>query len=244
MMQAQWKQWANRPETEGTLVQRARGELPEMESTKQLVRLVSEVYEPGMRVLDVGCNAGHYLRGLRRISPELDYTGVDAYAVYIDQAKEIFADDKHAHFEVKDIHKPIFPDTPFDIVYCCNVIIHLPDFRLPTRNLLESTKKVCFIRLPLGDHTTIVRRAMTQVFSDTGEPLDFVYQNTWQREYFTEFVQGLGWNVELIADEFNPSVLANEYQNLKKGWGTNVIDGKQVEGNIILNWTWAKMTPR
>ena len=43
--QAEWKQWAKRPEAEGTLVDRARGVLPEMESTKQLVDLISEIYQ-------------------------------------------------------------------------------------------------------------------------------------------------------------------------------------------------------
>lgn len=69
-----WKQWGKRPnDSERTLIERAKGNLSEMESTKQLVKLVSEIYEPGMRVLDVGCNTGHYLRGLRKISSNLDY---------------------------------------------------------------------------------------------------------------------------------------------------------------------------
>ena len=51
------------------------------ESTKQLVQLVSQIYKPGMSVLDVGCNVGHYLLGLRKKFPTLDYTGVDAYEI-------------------------------------------------------------------------------------------------------------------------------------------------------------------
>ncbi len=39
-----WQQWGKRPEIEWTLVERARGSLQEMECTKQLVRLVSEVH--------------------------------------------------------------------------------------------------------------------------------------------------------------------------------------------------------
>jgi SAM-dependent methyltransferase len=216
--------------------------LPEMESTKQLVRLVSEVYKPGMRVLDVGCNTGHYLRGLRRISEKLDYTGVDAYPFYIDQAKEVYATDQYAHFEVKDIHESLFPETPFDIVYCCNVILHLPDFRGPVTNLLNSTRSVCFIRTLLGDYTSVVQRAMNQVYDDRGQPLDFVYQNTWEQGYFTEFIRGLGWNVELIDDEFDPAILQREYESLKKGQGTRVANDKQVDGNIVFNWVWAKIT--
>jgi len=238
-----WQQWGRRPEIEWTLVDRGRGLLPEMECTKQLVRLVSEVYRTGIRVLDVGCNVGHYLRGLRRLDATLDYTGVDAYEHYIEQARGIFADDPYAHFDVRDVFEPLFPDNPFDIVFCCNVILHLPDFRLPVRNLLASTKEVCFIRTLLGDHTTIVKRAVAQDFDDEGNPLDFIYQNTWHSDYFVGFIRQLGWNVELISDEFDSSVLQREYKTVKRGKGTHIVDGRQADGNIIFNWIWAKITP-
>src|ERR1051325_798835 len=141
-----WEIWADKPQTEGTLVDRARGSLPEMESTKQRVKLVAEVYQPGMRVLDAGCNAGHYLVGLRRIDKQLEYVGIDAYEAYISQAREIFANDPHAKFHVKSLLRPVFPEEPFDISYTCNVILHLPNFKLPVKNLLDSTRRVCFIR--------------------------------------------------------------------------------------------------
>lgn len=238
-----WQQWAKHPEFEGTLVDRARGILPEMESTKQLVKLVSEVYESGMRVLDVGCNVGHYLRGLRRLDPGLCYTGVDATDFYIAQARDIYQDDPAAHFEVRNVFDPIFPDDPHDIVYCCNVILHLPDFRIPVRNLLNSTKEVCFIRTLFGNRTTIVKAVDEHHLDDEGNPENFVYQNTWQKDYFSDQVSRLGWRVEFIDDEFNSEVLKDEYSRLKKGKGTNILDGIQVRENIIFNWMWAKITP-
>ena len=64
---ADWRVWNRNIDPERTLLQRATGELPEMECTKQLVDLVSEVYQPNMKILDVGCATGHYLLGLLRI---------------------------------------------------------------------------------------------------------------------------------------------------------------------------------
>lgn len=241
-MTTRWQQWQERPEVEGTLADRARGNLPEMESTRQLAELVGEVYQPGMRVLDVGCNAGHYLRGLRRVDPELDYVGVDAYSHYIDQATEIFSDDPHARFEIKDIHEPLFPDDPFDVVFCCNVILHLPDFRTPLANLLESTREVCFVRTLLGERTTKVRRAVVEELDDEGEPLEFIFQNTWSRELVRSEIQELGWNVEMIEDTFDPAVLAAEFDSVKKGQGTGVIGDRQVDGVVLFNWEWLKIT--
>lgn len=237
-----WKIWTKHPEVEGTLVKRATGELPEMESTKQLVKLMGTMYHPNMRVLDVGCNTGHYLRGLRRIDESLSYTGVDAHQAYISQAKKIFAADSHAKFFIKDIFKPLFPRDKYDIVFCCNVLLHLPDFRQPIKNLLVSTKKVCFIRTLLGDYTTIVYRAIKPNLQSNGLPKTFVYQNTWETNTVTSYIRKLGWKATIIKDEFNPRVLAAEYTKLKKGQGTTVIDDHQVDGSIIFNWQWLKIT--
>lgn len=239
--ETRWQQWAKRPEIEQTLADRATGLLPEMQSTEQLVNLVQEVYEPGMSVLDVGCNVGHYLRGLRRISRQLDYTGVDAYEHYIEQARAIFSDDEYARFEVRDIHEPLFPGRVFDIVFCCNVILHLPDFRLPIQNLLDATKSVCLIRMLLGERSTIVRRAVTEEFDESGEPLEFIYQNTWARETVLQHVRALGWNAQLIEDQFDPAVLDEEFQNVKQGRGTRIVGGLQVDGVVLFQWGWLKI---
>lgn len=239
-----WQLWAKRPEDGMKYnLERIRGNLPEMESTKQLVKLISQIYKPGMTVLDVGCNVGNYLLGLRKEFPELDYTGVDAYEIYIQNAKEAFSNDSHAKFEVKDILQSIYPKNPFDITYCCNVIIHLPDFRNSVKNLLSSTKKVCFIRTLFGERTSVVKIPEKPIFDEEGNPLDYYYYNTWERNYFSDFVKGLGWHTEFIKDEFNPDSIKKEYDSIKENKGTTIVDGKQVIGNIIANWEWAKITP-
>jgi len=242
-----WQQWAKRPDqAERTLVDRALGNLPVMESTKQLVKLVSQVYQPNMKILDVGCNVGHYLRSLRSKFPDLDYTGVDAYEHYIEKARIIFKDDKYAYFEKKDIFKPLYQKNPFDIVFCCNVLFHFPDFRIPVKNLLASTKKVCFIRLMLSEFTSIVKLVYEDKYDEEGNPLDYRYYNTWNKEYFIDYVKSLDWHVQLIPDEFDPTVIQKEFETIKTkkfDMGTKIIDGKQVIENIVANYMWAKITP-
>ena len=242
MSTKRWQVWAKHPQVEKTLAKRAQGKLPEMESTKQLVDLVKTAYQPSMKVLDVGCNTGHYLRGLRHLDSQLNYTGIDAYATYINQAKKIFAADSNAHFKVKSVFGPLFPKNPFDITFCCNVLLHLPDFRLPVKNILESTKKVCFIRTLLGKYTTIVQRATSAKFDRNGMPLEFIYQNTWEKNLFAKYIKSLGWKVKFIKDKFSPEILQREYASVKKKHGTRIIDGQQVDGNIIFNWVWVKVT--
>ncbi len=238
-----WEEWARRESTEHTLEKRAKGELPQMESTKQLTKLVKEVYRPGMRVLDVGCNVGHYLVGLREISSELEYKGVDAYAHYIEKAKKIFSQDSHSSFEVKSIFDPLFPQAPFDIVFSCNVLLHLPDFRTPLRNLIQSTKKVLLIRTLIGQHTTIVRRASVESLNDDGHPTSFAFQNTWSEELFRNEVEKNDARVEFLEDEFDPTVIKNEYTEVKRNAGTRLVGDVQADANIIFLQRWARITP-
>jgi len=241
-----WEIWGRKPtEQERTLVSRATGDLPEMESTKQLVELISSVYKPGQKILDVGCNVGHYLKGIRRIFPDVEYLGVDAYEHYVNKAKEIFSNDPKSKFEVKNIFESIYPKNRSDIVYCCNVLLHLPDFRKPVKNLLESTNEVCFIRTLLSDSTTIVKLVYSNEFDSDGSPKDYKFLNTWDKDYFIDYVRELGWNVELVADKFNSNKLQEEFETVKTektDKGTHVIANKQVIENIICNYTWAKIT--
>lgn len=242
----EWEEWGRDPDSESRCnIQRVRGYLSHMESAKQLVKLIANVYEPEMKILDVGCNVGHYLSALRTKFPDLEYTGVDAYENYINIAKEEFSKDSHAHFEVKDIFEPIFSDSPFDIVFCCNVLLHLPDFRLPVKNLLASTKKICLIRTLLDDYTNLVKSPTDNLYNDEGNPKHFWYFNTWEKSYFIDFINKIGWNVELIEDEFKPENIQQEFDKIKAhpaDKATRILNGKQIVENIIFNWVWIKIT--
>lgn len=244
----EWQQWGKRPQdSERHNVLRLTGDLPDMECTKQLVKIISGIYEPGMDILDVGCNVGHYLKGIRKKFPDTKYEGVDAYAHYVATAKEHFKNDSNVTFEIKDIFNPIFPNSPFDIVYCCNVIQHLPDFRIPITNLLSSTKKCCIIRTLLADYTNIVKTTMSDSFDDDGNPLDFWYLNTWSKKYFSKFINDLGWNVEFIDDEFDPSQIQKEYDTIKNtesDVSTRIVGEMQIVEGVVENWLWVKITPK
>ena len=147
---------------------------------------------------------------------------------------------------MKDIFKSLFPKNKFDIVYCCNVLLHLPDFRKPITNLLESTKKVCFVSTLLSDHTNIVKSPTEEEYDEDGNPLNYWYFNTWNKNYFIDFIEKLGWKTELIPDEFDPTTIQKEFENIKtdnEDKGTRVINNIQVIENVLCNWVWAKITP-
>ena len=238
-----WRVWEWKDDVESTLLLRAKGELPEMESTKQLVKLMSKVYEPGMTVLDVGCGPGHYLRGMHRLDPQISYQGVDATKRFIEAASQIYKDTPNARFQVGDIFDLPFSEPSFDIVTCNNVLLHLPDFQTPIRNLLRACKKHCFIRTLVSDRSYIVKFAQGEDFDEHGNPLRFIYQNTYSKSVLQRFITAQGnFDVQFIEDEFDPRIIEQEFTELKKGRGTRCVEGVQIEGNIVFEWWFLKIT--
>ena len=244
MINNKWRIWEKNDKVESRTYQRVTGELPEMESTKQLVKLVSQVYEPGMKILDVGCAAGHYFKGLVRINREIEYMGIDSTVPYIEFAKNYFKDNPKAIFRVADIFD--LPDEigVFDIVFCCNVILHLPDFRVPIKNLLKVTKEYCFIRTLVSDRTYLNKFLYTDEFDENYNPTNFVYQNTYSFSLLKNYINSLSnYNIELIKDIFNEDSINKEFEDFKdKQFGvTRVVDNKQIVGNMIFEWAWLKI---
>ena len=240
-----WRVWEWEEDSELTLIRRAKGEFPEMECTKQLVKLVSGIYEPGMTLLDVGCGPGHYLRGLHRLDPQIAYYGVDATRKFIEAARQIYKDVPNARFEVGDVFDLQLPEHSFDIVTCNNVILHLPDFQAPIRNLLRVCKQYCFIRTLVSDRSYIVKLVHGDDFDEHGNPLRFIYQNTYSKKVLRSFIEARGsFDVHFIEDEFDPQPINREFTEIKKGRGTRCVAGMQLEGNIVSEWWFLKITRR
>jgi len=246
MKKENWKIWDIDESVEQRTFKRVTGELQEMESTKQLVQLISDIYSPGMSILDVGCAAGHYYNGLKRIDDTLQYYGVDSTVPYISFAQKYFKDNTNTHFAVEDIFK--LPDTyvsKFDIVFCCNVILHLPSFQIPFENLLKSSKKYCIIRMLVSEKTHLSKFLYSDEFGKNGDPIDFVYQNTYSFNILEKFIHSLGdYKIEFIDDKFDYIKINEEYQNFNtlQNAVTNVQNNIQIAGSKVFEWKWIKIT--
>ena len=240
-----WRIWNNDDKVEMRTYKRVTGELPEMESTKQLVELVGQVYRPGMTILDVGCAAGHYYNGLTRLYMNLFYTGVDATAKYIDFARQHFKKNTNTRFEHGDIFNLKDSSLRSDIVFCCNVLLHLPDFRIPIRNLLKVTKKHLFIRTLISDRTYLNKFLYTDDFDASGNPTNFVHQNTYSFSLLESIIRQQGnFSVELIKDKFEETNINKEFTDFSERQSavTRVIGDKQIAGNVVFEWQWIKIT--
>ena len=246
MSSTAWKVWNRDDKVEQRTYKRATGELPEMECTKQLVSLVGEVYKPGMTVLDVGCAAGHYYNGLRRLDPGIRYFGADATVAYIDFAKKHFADNPNTHFQVGDIFAlPEDFTNRFDIVFCCNVMLHLPSHDVPLRNLIRAAKSHVFVRTLLAEKTHVSKFLYTDTFGPDGEPTDFAFQNTWSFESFRRTASAAGAkSIEFLDDKFDAAQINREFTDFSKVQSavTKVQDGVQIAGSKVFEWKWAHVT--
>jgi SAM-dependent methyltransferase len=241
-----WKIWDKDDSVEQRTYKRVTGELPEMECTKQLVELVTDIYAPGMSVLDVGCATGHYYNGLKRIDNKIRYFGADATTLYIDFARKHFANNPNTTFEVADIFDlPEEYDGKFDIVFCCNVILHLPSFQAPLKNLIAASKKYCIIRTLISDKTHMSKLLYSDSFDENGEPTDFVFQNTYSYELVEKAIRSLGnYQIEFIDDKFDARSINDEYNGYSslQSAVTHVQNDVQIAGSKVFKWKWVKIT--
>lgn len=245
-----WKIWNKDESVEQRTFDRTLNILPEMESAKQLSLLIKEVYQDGMSILDVGCAAGHYYNSLKKIDKNLIYKGIDATVKYINFAKNHFKSNNNVSFDLIDIYKMQENlKNQFEIVFCCNVILHLPTFKDPLINLIKSSKKYIFIRTLISEKTHLSKYLYNDELDLNEQPINFCYQNTYSRESLINFINkeknNLGKvKIDFIKDEYIAENIDNEYKNYnsKQNAVTNISNNLQIAGSKVFEWEWMKIT--
>ena len=187
-MNDKWKVWDGDEGYGEVLYKRATGELPEMESSKKIARVLKRHISDGTSVLDVGCGAGHYLRSLRReCGDSFSYLGVDATKNYIEQAKKAFQSDNRSDFSLADIYDIQLEDSSFDIVMCNNVFLHLPSIIKPISELIRVARGYVVVRLLAGNRSFQIKDIAPQNdccdFNENGEPVEWHFYNIYSNNY-------------------------------------------------------------
>lgn len=233
-----WKVWNKNEEYGQLLYRRATGEEAEMESAKALVEILKPFYKPGMSVLDVGSGAGHYLRSLRlRLDPQIDYTGVDATGKYVELARKAFGNADQ--FIVGDIFNLPFEDNSFDIVICNNVIYHLPPPpHKALSELIRVAKKNVVVRTVFGERNYVIRELPYEgeIIKEDGEISSFNFFNMFTEDYYRKTLAFVApnWKSEIIPDTFWKDF--DVRKEIANPTATHIVDGKQVSGNLILDF--------
>ncbi len=95
---------------------------------------------PGMRVLDFGCGPGTVSVGLAKAVEPGELHGIDMEESQIEAAKSVaeFQRQPNTHFQVADVANLPYEDGYFDVAYCHQVLMHIPD----TAEALAEVKRV------------------------------------------------------------------------------------------------------
>lgn len=231
------------------LYKRATGELPEMETSKAMARLLVQYVRDGDKILDVGCGAGHFMTSFKRefLVPFI-YHGVEYTQRFLDKALKAWAGSS-ATFQQGSIFDLPIQDRSFDITVCSNVLTHLPTIVKPISELIRVTKRLLVIRSPIGDRSYRIQQVFnrtwwpyTQVeprdeFNDQGEPCSFSYENIHSVSYFEGVIKHFAPKscVSFIEDkDFDPRRIEDDVSTGNRPIATRILDGKQVYGNILL----------
>lgn len=92
------------------------------------LRFVESEFEPGDRVLDVGCGPASNWPQWQRLDRPSTLVGIDISEKMIAVAR---ARHPEGRFEVARIHELPFPDGSFDVIIASAVLHHIPDEHLP-----------------------------------------------------------------------------------------------------------------
>lgn len=222
---------------------RAKGDLPEKEASKSLARLLDrkDIYSQGDRLLDVGCAAGHFLKSLRRLlDSEIQYTGVDTDMKYLQWGRDVYGVDETCTFVQSDALEMPFEDNSFDTVFV-NLFHFFPRIDNALSESVRVSKDRVIWRTPIGETTYIIKEIFEDEFEDVGiiDPertdLDYSLYMLYSEEYLTGLVDEMGWEIEFFErdDDFESFDNTDEFEDVP---ATKTVNGKQINGNMVLDW--------
>lgn len=246
---AEWTEgrgWGKNLEEEygQVLLKRAVGELPEMESSKAVARLVAAQLRRGESVLDVGCAVGHYLRSLRqRIQAPFQYMGVDSTPLYIELARKAHSQDSQADFLMGDIHALPFADAAYDVTICNNLLLHLPLISHPIKELCRVTARLLVIRTLIGERTFLIKEVRDEGSTLESNAASFNHYNIYSRRMVTKILEGIPRvkEFEIKSDtDFDATRINQDAEIYERSDNpTRTLAGWQVNGYILQPWCFA-----
>tara|TARA_Y100000741_G_scaffold291577_1_gene231745 strand:- start:76 stop:858 length:783 start_codon:yes stop_codon:yes gene_type:complete len=248
-------EYKKRPDYLKVFSRRARGTLPEMESSKALSKIVKKLLIKNKinKILDVGCGCGHYLTSLNKIiKTKFHYTGIDFKKDFINEAKTIWSKNNNAKFDVGSIYNlRKFKNEYYDFVMCNNVILHLDDAKKAIDQLCQLKKKYLIIRTLLGPNTMIIKKVyniknwpyskvpVIKQLKKNNTPVQYMNSNIFQIEYFKEIIKSSCKikNISIFKDEdFKALNITKSMQKEGLPDATYILNGKQIFSNIIQNY--------
>ncbi|MBI3334889.1 MAG: class I SAM-dependent methyltransferase [Candidatus Portnoybacteria bacterium] len=251
-MKKNWKIWENEKEYGNVFYERAVGEIPEMESSKAIAKIVNTFIKKNDLIMDVGCGGAHYVVSLdKALRVPFRYLGIDSTKYYIDMANKALRgrlknNPKRLYtaFRVGDIFNIPAEDGFADIVMCANVLLHLPSIEKPLRELVRVAKKYVIVRTLIGNTSFRIRQVnQPEIYDKNGEPANFHFFNIYSKVYISDILdstEGVKSYKFFLDNDFNPAHIGHSnYTNTDRITPhdlTTIINGMQVNNYIIEPW--------
>lgn len=229
---------------------RAIGEIPEMESSKAMAGLIRQNFKLGGSIADIGCSSGHYLYSILKYLKKEDfsYTGIELHDLLLNKAKLAWQKQENASFRKGSIFQIPADDSEFDLVFCSNLLMHLPSIVQPVSELLRIAKERIVIRTYIGTKSYKIQEvknnsfwpgtsvAPENEFYDDGTARFFEYENIWGMDYFSSVVKRFAPNAKItyVKDTFyDPAAIEETANTAKLPNPTRTLDGIQIFDYII-----------
>lgn len=251
------KAWSAAPSYGEVFYARATGQAPEMESSKAAAKKLRGIVVPQARILDVGCGSGHYLRSLRREFPfPFFYEGSDITPEYIALGKKAYANDPLVRFTVASVEELPYEPKSFDVVMCCNILLHLPSVTNALRELWRVTRSTLLVRTQIGNSTFRIKQVPEPdvmngkedpLFGADGEPKTCHYYNIYSERYIRWFLGSMPDVEDVLIErdmDYDPRALgAGAWpEDAKPDDLTEVMGGWQVHKYILQPWSFLRVT--
>ena len=188
--------WQHSAQVRELYARRARDEAEEMTCAAQAAELLAGFVRPGDSLLDAGCGSGYFFHSLRRRNIALDYHGIDATEIFIEQGRTVLAafglpPDRLRTIRIEDFRGAA------DHVLCMNVLSNIDNYHRPLERLLKAARQSLILRESVKNGTSY--SYVRDNFLDRGIDLK-VHVNAYDRRDIVDFIQSYGFSVTEVID--------------------------------------------
>ena len=235
-----------------TFYKRAKGELPEKESSKSFANLIKSknLYTEQSSFLDIGCATGHYLRSFRRvIDPNFQYTGIDATDYYLQRGKEVFGLDGNCNFVHCDALNLPLIDNSYDYAIV-NLFHFFPNLKNALVEVMRVAEKMVIWRTPIGQVNCMAKIILNnQSYEKIGDmtldrqDYDHCVYMLYSREYIEGIVKALGGRISFFERDNDFGLMdTKSLEDINCVPHTKIISNMQIMGNLYLDWHYIGIT--
>jgi len=150
---------------------------------------------------DIGCNVGHFYRGIEGIDGAVDYCGYDISETYLEIASEHFP---QASFVKFDISGQLAPRAA-DITVISATLEHIDNHQSAIKHIFDTSKHLVIIRTFVGE-SYICDSCLTDGASDEYLIKQFTIDD------LTLYPKKVGWDAFFVTDNAtygNPKFVCN-----------------------------------